>query len=79
MITIYREHPLLTGMGISIEVFHAPEAHTDGDAIVCFHEANVIHNGGIPIFNGMYPFIDVDTGGSIDGMIAVARRRACPL
>ena len=52
-----------------IEVFHAPEAHTD--AIVHFHKANVIHMGDT-YFNGMYPFIDVDTGGSIDGMIAIA-------
>ena len=57
--------------GDMIEVFHAPEAHTDGDAIVHFHKANVIHMGDT-YFNGMYPFIDVDTGGSIDGMIAVA-------
>jgi glyoxylase-like metal-dependent hydrolase (beta-lactamase superfamily II) len=57
--------------GDVIEVFHAPEAHTDGDAIVHFQKANVIHMGDT-YFNGMYPFIDVDTGGSIDGMIAVA-------
>ena len=57
--------------GDVIEVFHAPEAHTDGDAIVHFHKANVILMGDT-YFNGMYPFIDVDTGGSIDGMIAVA-------
>ncbi len=57
--------------GDMIEVFHAPEAHTDGDAIVRFHKANVIHMGDT-YFNGMYPFIDVDTGGSIGGMIAVA-------
>ena len=57
--------------GDAIEVFHASKAHTDGDAIVHFHKANVIHMGDT-YFNGMYPFIDVDTGGSIDGMIAVA-------
>ncbi len=57
--------------GDTIEIFHAPEAHTDGDVIVHFHEANVIHMGDT-YFNGMYPFIDVDTGGSIDGMVAVA-------
>ena len=57
--------------GDTIEIFHAPEAHTDGDVIVHFHKANVIHMGDT-YFNGMYPFIDVDTGGSIDGMVAVA-------
>ena len=57
--------------GDTIEIFYAPEAHTDGDVIVHFHKANVIHMGDT-YFNGMYPFIDVDTGGSIDGMVAVA-------
>lgn len=54
-----------------IQIFHAANAHTDGDAIVHFTHANVIHMGDT-YFKGMYPFIDVDTGGSIDGMIAVA-------
>lgn len=57
--------------GEVIEIFHAPAAHTDGDAIIHFHTGNVIHMGDT-YFNGMYPFIDVDTGGSVDGMIAVA-------
>ncbi|MCY4225453.1 MAG: MBL fold metallo-hydrolase [Bacteroidetes bacterium] len=51
-----------------IEIFHAPGAHTDGDVMVHFHKANVIQMSDI-YFNGMYPLIDVDCGGSIDGMI----------
>ncbi len=54
-----------------IHVFHTARAHTDGDAIVHFRNANVVHMGDT-YFNGMYPFIDVGTGGTIDGMIAVA-------
>ncbi len=57
--------------GDTIEIFHAPDAHTDGDAIVHFLKGNVIHMGDT-YFNGMYPFIDVDSGGSVDGVIAVA-------
>lgn len=57
--------------GDTIEVFHVPDAHTDGDAVVHFREGNVIHMGDT-YFNGMYPFIDVDSGGSVEGMIAVA-------
>ncbi|MCY4170035.1 MAG: MBL fold metallo-hydrolase [Bacteroidetes bacterium] len=57
--------------GEEIEIFHAVNAHTDGDAIVHFVQGNVIQMGDT-YFNGMYPLIDVDTGGSIDGMIAVA-------
>jgi glyoxylase-like metal-dependent hydrolase (beta-lactamase superfamily II) len=55
--------------GHTIEVTHFAHAHTDGDAIVHFREANVIHTGDI-VFYGLYPFIDVESGGSIDGVIA---------
>ncbi len=43
-------------------------AHTDGDAIVWFMESNVIHTGDT-YFQGRYPFIDLSTGGSINGAI----------
>ena len=43
-------------------------AHTDGDAIVHFKHANVIHAGDT-YFSGMYPFIDMAHGGSNDGYI----------
>jgi cyclase len=55
--------------GNTIHTFHVPPAHTDGDSIVHFREADVIHTGDI-YFNGMYPFIDVEHGGSIEGMIS---------
>ena len=52
-------------------VFHVDNAHTDGDGLILFRRANVLHTGDT-LFNGFYPFIDVDSGGSIDGMIASA-------
>ena len=52
-----------------IRVFHVAPAHTDGDSAVHFRKANVLHTGDL-YFNGLYPFIDIDSGGSIDGMIA---------
>ena len=55
--------------GHDIHAVHVEHAHTDGDSIVHFRTANVIHAGDV-WFNGMYPFIDSDTGGSLDGMIA---------
>ena len=57
--------------GDSIVVSHVRNAHTDGDVIVYFAKADVLHSGDT-FFNGMYPFIDVSTGGSVDGMIAAA-------
>ncbi len=54
--------------GDTIAVSHVPTAHTDGDAFVHFKKANVIHGGDI-FFNGIYPFIDTGSKGSIEGMI----------
>ena len=54
--------------GNTIRAIHLPRAHTDGDSFIYFKEANVIHAGDI-FFNGLYPFIDVDHGGSVKGMI----------
>jgi cyclase len=55
--------------GETIEAFHVEAAHTDGDSIIHFNDANVVHMGDT-YFNGLYPFIDVESGGSIEGMIA---------
>lgn len=59
--------------GDTIEAFHVPNAHTDGDTIIRFRNANVIHMGDA-FFNGFYPFIDTGAGGSVDGMIAAGER-----
>lgn len=52
-----------------IDVYHIPNAHTDGDSIIYFDKNNVVHTGDIFV-NGRYPFIDHSSGGSIDGIIA---------
>ncbi len=59
--------------GDEIRITHLEPAHTDGDSIVYFSKANVLHAGDV-YFNGVYPFIDVNAGGSIDGMIAAVDR-----
>lgn len=59
--------------GDEIRAFHVPRAHTDGDAIVHFARSDVIHMGDI-LWNGMYPFIDTSSGGTVDGMIAAVDR-----
>jgi len=51
-----------------IMVFHVHNAHTDGDAIVYFTSSNVIHTGDT-FFNGKYPFIDLESGGSVKGAL----------
>lgn len=59
--------------GEGLVLTHVPPAHTDTDIIVRFPKANVLHLGDL-YFSGMYPFIDVGTGGNIDGMIAAAEQ-----
>ena len=51
-----------------IELIHADRAHTDGDVVVFFRKANVIHTGDVFVTYG-YPFIDASSGASITGMI----------
>jgi glyoxylase-like metal-dependent hydrolase (beta-lactamase superfamily II) len=54
--------------GNDVQVVHVADAHTDGDALVKFAQANVLHMGDT-WFNGGYPFIDLSSGGSIDGLV----------
>jgi cyclase len=50
---------------------YMPSAHTDTDIYIYFVNGNVLHTGDI-FFNGVYPFIDASTGGTINGMIRAA-------
>ena len=54
--------------GDTLEVVHAPNAHTDGDALFYFREADVLHMGDTFINRG-YPYFDVGTGGTAQGVI----------
>jgi cyclase len=54
-------------------VFHLPAAHTDGDAAILFREANVIAPGDI-VFRGIFPYIDLDNGGSVAGYKAAMQK-----
>ena len=55
--------------GDDIRIHHVEHAHTDGDALVYWTRANVLHMGDT-FFNGLLPFIDLESGGSVDGAIA---------
>ncbi len=57
--------------GSTIALKHYGPAHTDSDISVTFGEANIVHVADT-FWNGIYPFIDYSTGGSIDGMIAAS-------
>jgi cyclase len=57
--------------GDVVQIVHVENAHTDGDSIVHFTNANVIHTGDT-YMKDVYPFIDVSSNGSINGFIASA-------
>lgn len=59
--------------GDSIVVFHVPPAHTDGDAVVFFTKANVVHTGDL-FMSAAFPFVDRSSGGTIHGFIGAAAR-----
>lgn len=59
--------------GQEVYVFHVHHAHTDGDGVIHFRDRNVIHAGDI-LFNNLFPFIDLDNGGSVEGFIAAQEK-----
>jgi len=59
--------------GEDARIFHVENAHTDGDAVIHYQNANVIHTGDT-FFNGLFPYIDLDNGGSVDGYISAQQK-----
>jgi glyoxylase-like metal-dependent hydrolase (beta-lactamase superfamily II) len=60
--------------GDTIEAIHVANAHTDGDSLVRWRKANVLHMGDTFFNKVSFPFIDLSSGGSIDGAIAAATK-----
>ena len=56
----------------TIRVFHVSAAHTDGDSMVWFVEPNILHMGDL-FFNGIFPVIDLGSGGSVRGYLTVMK------
>lgn len=55
--------------GEDVRAVHMPHGHTDGDSVIWFTRSNVVHMGD-HFFNGFFPFIDTENGGSVRGLIA---------
>lgn len=53
--------------GEEIRVIHFPHGHTDGDSVIFFDNSNVVHMGD-NFFAGRFPFVDLDSGGSVEGL-----------
>lgn len=65
----FKERMQLHFAGEDIEALAMPNAHTDGDAVVFFKNSNVVHMGDL-YFKGVYPFVDLSSGGSVTGVLA---------
>ena len=53
--------------GEEIRAIHFPQGHTDGDSVIFFTSSNVVHLGD-DFFAGMFPFVDLESGGSVEGL-----------
>jgi cyclase len=70
--TFQQTHKIIMN-GENVSLVHVPPAHTDSDIYIHFEKGNVLQTGDI-FFNGIYPYIDTGTGGSVSGMIAGATK-----
>ncbi|MEL7113518.1 MAG: MBL fold metallo-hydrolase, partial [Pseudomonadota bacterium] len=61
--------------GQTVRLIHTPAAHTDGDTFIYFEEADVLHTGDL-MFSGMFPFVDITSGGSFSGFVAASQAMA---
>lgn len=69
-VVTYTESMSIHMNGEEVRAVHYPNGHTDGDTIVFFVNANVVHLGD-DFFVGRFPFVDIDSGGSVQGLINV--------
>lgn len=71
----YSESTTFHFNGHEIHAFHPVPAHTDGDSVIQFRDIDIIHAGDV-FWNGLYPFIDTSSGGSVAGTITTLRKIA---
>ncbi|MFT5450950.1 MAG: cyclase [Enterobacterales bacterium] len=59
--------------GYDAHIFHVKRAHTNGDIVIFYKDPNIMHMGDV-MFNGLFPYIDISKGGSVDGYIAAQQQ-----
>lgn len=67
-VVTYSESMTIHINGEEVKLVHYPNGHTDGDTVVFFEKAKVVHFGDT-FFFGRFPFVDIDSGGSVQGII----------
>ncbi len=67
-IVTYDESMSIHFDGDEVKAVHYPNGHTDGDSVIFFVKANVVHLGD-DFFVGRFPFVDIDSGGSVQGLM----------
>lgn len=68
-VVTYGDSAALHFNGDTLELQHYPNGHTDGDSVVYFAAENVVHTGDL-FFKDRFPFVDMSSGGTVDGYIA---------
>src|SRR5204862_4988454 len=68
-VVTFNDRATIHANGEDIRLVHLPHGHTDGDVMVIFTKSNVVHLGD-DYFLGSFPFVDLDNGGSLKGIIA---------
>ena len=68
-VVTFNDRATIHANGEDIRAMHVVSGHTDGDSVIFFPQSNVVHMGD-DFWNGGFPVIDVDNGGSVKGMIA---------
>jgi len=66
-VVTFNDRVTIHANGEDIRALHVPSGHTDGDSVIFFPQSRVVHMGD-DFFNGMFPFIDIENGGSVKGM-----------
>lgn len=70
--TTFTNQLILNWPGMTVRLEYMPPSHTDGDVVVWFEQANVVHFGDL-LFEGRFPYIDISKGGSVKGYIENTR------
>ena len=73
LVVTYADRVTIHLNGDELSLIHLPDGHTDGDSLVWFKKANVLHRGD-QLLNGAFPYIDLGAGGTVDGYTENLRR-----
>jgi len=72
-VVTFNDRATIHANGEDIRAVHVQNGHTDGDSVIFFPQSNVVHMGD-DFFNGLFPIIDIENGGTVKGMLAAVEK-----